>query len=109
MFVVQDEEPQPVNLVPELCYPTGYTEEMRKNFNLMRDVAQFKRVGPAQRVQRLLQFNQRLHNTSASMKVLGSWGLHLEPNSVSIPAQQLPWEQIKLSNERWKVFYSICD
>lgn len=94
----RDEEPQPINLVPELCTPTGYTDEMRRNFNLMRDVAVHTRVGPAQRIQKLLAFNHRLHTTPGSLACFTQWELNLERNLVDVPARQLPAEEILLGN-----------
>lgn len=36
-------------LVPELCYLTGLTDEMRSDFKVMKDVATYTRVSPNQR------------------------------------------------------------
>lgn len=94
----RNEEAQPINLIPELCIPTGYTDEMRRNFNLMKDVAVYTRVGPAQRIARLIEFNKRLQNTKASTDCLREWNLNLERDLVDVPARQLPPEQIKLGN-----------
>lgn len=92
----RDEEAQPINLIPELCTPTGYTDEMRRNFALMRDVAVHTRVGPAQRIQKLLAFNNRLQTTKGSISCFKEWNLNLEKNLVDIPARQLPVEEIQL-------------
>lgn len=94
----RDEEAQPINLIPELCIPTGYTDEMKRNFNLMKDVAVYTRVGPAQRIARLIEFNKRLQTTQASTDCLREWNLDLERDLVDVPARQLPPEQIKLGN-----------
>lgn len=97
----RDEEPQQVNLVPELCTPTGYTDEMRRNFNLMKDVATHTRVGPASRIQKLLQFNQRVHSTAASVETFSNYALQLNRNLVEIPnARQLPTRLIQLGQSR---------
>lgn len=95
----RDEEAQPVNLIPELCTPTGYTDEMRRNFNLMRDVAVHTRVGPAQRIARLLAFNNRLQTTPASTACFREWNLALNNQLVDVPARQLGAERILLGNE----------
>lgn len=54
-----------VYLIPELCHMTGLTDDMRNNFNLMRTLANTTRVDPRTRVQRLLNFNNRLRNEPA--------------------------------------------
>lgn len=69
---------------------------MRKNFNLMKDVAVYTRVGPAQRIQKLLAFNNRLKTNQGSVACLNEWKLELDPNLVNITARQLPAEEIQL-------------
>ena len=40
-----------IALVPELCNLTGLTDQMKADFKVMKDVAQFTRVTPNQRNQ----------------------------------------------------------
>lgn len=96
----QGQEAQLVNLVPELCQPTGYTDQMRKNFTLMKDVAEHTRVGPASRIDKLIRFNRRVRENQPSVGVLNDWSLDLEPNLVQIEARQLASEEIKLGEGR---------
>lgn len=92
----KNEDVQPINLVPELCSPTGYTDEMRKNFNLMKDVAEFTRVGPAQRIQKLIAFNKRLQSSEKSIQCYRDWGLQLDRDLVTVQARELDAEIILL-------------
>lgn len=88
-----------IALVPELCRATGLTDDMRTNFRLMKAVAEHTRIGPNQRVRRLLDFNQRLKRTPESMEVLREWNMSLDPNLVEFTARELPPEKI-VFNER---------
>lgn len=94
----RDEEAQPINLIPELCTPTGYTDDMRRNFALMKDVAVHTRVGPSQRIQKLLAFNNRLQNNEKSIQCFREWSLDLGRDLVDVTARQLPTEQIRFGN-----------
>ena len=38
-----------IYLIPELCRLTGLTDQMKADFKVMKDVAQFTRVTPTQR------------------------------------------------------------
>lgn len=96
----RDEPPQQINLVPELCTPTGYTDEMRRNFNLMRDVANHTRVGPSSRIAKLLQFNQRVQNTPDSVQCFRDHSLELNRDLVSINARQLPTRLIQFGRQK---------
>ncbi len=47
-------------LVPELCLPTGLTEKMRADFQIMKEVGNFTRVPPQQRQDTVLNFMKRI-------------------------------------------------
>ena len=46
----------PILLIPELCNLSGLTEEARSDFSLMKDIAIYTRIPPAQRQETLIQF-----------------------------------------------------
>lgn len=91
---------QIINLIPELCFATGYTDQMRKDFRLMQATAAHTRVGPAGRIERLLAFNRRLHQTPESIECFNDWMLTLNTNLVELTARQLPPEIIMLGDNR---------
>ena len=53
-----------IYLIPELCRLTGLTDQMKADFKVMKDVAQFTRVTPTQRqevsLSLLIQYNIKL-------------------------------------------------
>ncbi len=53
---LQEKEDILIYLVPELCSPTGLTDEMRGNFKLMKSVADITRVNPMARQTALREF-----------------------------------------------------
>lgn len=83
-----------IALIPELCRATGLTEDMRTNFRLMKAVAEHTRVGPNQRVQRLLDFNKRLQRTPDSMTTMREWNMSLDQTLVEFTGRELPPEKI---------------
>lgn len=64
----------------------------------MADVSQHTRVNPPGRIQRLLQFNQRLHVTPASTAVFTEWNLQLDANLVELKGRVLENEEILFGN-----------
>lgn len=66
----------------------------------MRDVATHTRVGPAQRIEKLLQFNRRVQSNNASIDAFRDYSLELGRNLVDINARQLPTRLIQLGQER---------
>lgn len=76
-----------VYLVPELCRSTGLTDEMRGNFQMMRELANHTRVNPQGRIDRLLAFNRRLQTEPQVVKEFKEWNLKLDNKLVTLPAR----------------------
>ena len=62
-------------LIPELCYLTGLSEEMRSNFKLMKEVSAFTRLSPKERLNALENFVLSVKNSTEASEILGGWGL----------------------------------
>ena len=71
---------------------------MRSNFRLMKTCSEHTRLGPRDRMQRLLQFNQRISTTPASIEVLEQFKMKLDKNLVEINGRLLSPEQIVFGN-----------
>lgn len=84
----------PIMLVPELCRLTGITNDMRKDFNLMRAISDHTRIGADKRIERLQKFNTRLQETKESKDVFKYWNTELDRRLVEVPARTLPQENI---------------
>ncbi|XP_053668033.1 protein aubergine-like [Anopheles marshallii] len=84
---------KPILLVPELCRLTGITDDMRRDFNLMRAIADHTRIGADMRIQRLERFNERLQG-AAGREVFQFWKTELDRRLVEVPARTLRQEAI---------------
>lgn len=73
---------------------------MRNNFKLMSALAQHTRVSPADRIRKLMKFNERLHRVQNVVNELTSWNLTLDKKLVEIPARVLPADKIIYGNEQ---------
>lgn len=87
-----------IMLVPELSYMTGLQDEMRTNFKVMKDVAQFTRVTPNQRVNSLRKFVASISKTQEAKEVLAAWGLSLAAASIDLQMRILGPEDIIFGN-----------
>ncbi|KAF6198266.1 hypothetical protein GE061_008013 [Apolygus lucorum] len=86
-----------VYLIPELCRMTGFTDEMRSNFHLMRALAEHTRMPPNVRIDRLMRFNSRLQNTPSVQKDLANWKMTLDTRLITFPGRILDQEEIHFS------------
>lgn len=52
-----------IYLIPELCFMTGFNDEMRRDFSLMTEVTKITHQEPGRKINEIQQFMQRLRNT----------------------------------------------
>ena len=55
--------PEKIYLVPETCQMTGLTEQIRSNFQVMRELAKHLHQAPDRRIQNIQGFMRRLHSS----------------------------------------------
>ncbi|KAG8224464.1 hypothetical protein J437_LFUL003187 [Ladona fulva] len=85
---------QPIYLVPELCRMTGLSEQMRKNFPLMKSLADKTRLGPAERIKRLYDYAKRLQGEERTKAELERWNMKFSNELVTFNARVLRPEKI---------------
>ena len=90
---------QLIALVPELCNLTGLTDQMKADFRVMKDVAQFTRITPNQRQQALEKFIDNVNNSAEASSILLNWGLKLAPASVQLPGRLITAEKLLLGKD----------
>ncbi|KAI9585330.1 hypothetical protein GQX74_001177 [Glossina fuscipes] len=81
-------------LIPELCRPTGLTDTMRSNMQLMRAMADHTRLEPRGRMDRLRTFNRRLQQTEGSVRILKDWNMTLDTKLVELSGRILDPQRI---------------
>ncbi|KAL1459159.1 hypothetical protein WDU94_011166, partial [Cyamophila willieti] len=82
-----------IYLVPELCYLTGLSDEMRNNFRLMKALGDITRVGPKDRIGKVRAFRKRIENSEAK-DILTPWELKLDNDLVKVQGHCIPPENI---------------
>ncbi|EDS45907.1 piwi [Culex quinquefasciatus] len=86
--------PELIILVPELSRITGLSDEMRRDFQLMRGLAEHTRLAPDRRIARLETFNQRLQYCKDSADIFRFWKTELDRRLVEVQGRVLPPETI---------------
>ncbi|XP_069123522.1 piwi-like protein 1 isoform X1 [Argopecten irradians] len=85
-------------LIPELCYGTGLTDELRSDFKVMKDLACHTRVTPNQRNLTMKKFITSVNGNPDAKKELTNWGLELMEDTLSMDGRQLPIEKVIYGN-----------
>lgn len=88
-----------IYLVPSLCNPTGLTDTMRKDFQLMKKLSEHLHMNPVTRKNKLDEFMRQLKTNPAVVKEFASWNIDFDPEPVSTVARVLEREKICVGPE----------
>ncbi|XP_074601389.1 piwi-like protein Siwi [Brevipalpus obovatus] len=91
-----DDNERPLYLVPELCVLTGLTEEMRKDFNFMKEIAQYSRMDPTPRARHLVESMKSLKSSRGVQQELGTWGVELSSELLQVKGKQIAPPQLSI-------------
>ncbi|XP_064461230.1 piwi-like protein 1 [Ornithodoros turicata] len=83
-----------IYLIPELCFLTGLTDEIRSNFNIMKDLAQHMKLEPAKRVTKLREFMANMKRNAQIEREMGQWGLKFSENLLEVDGRQVNPERV---------------
>jgi aubergine-like protein len=104
-----------IKLLPQFCVLTGLSDEVRADFNVMRDLHVHTRIGPSDRVQRYKKFISDLSSNPKVNESFSSWDLRFDNDCLKVPARQLNKVEIQMIDSRKKerVFLQydqkVCD
>ncbi|XP_063708012.1 protein piwi-like [Culicoides brevitarsis] len=73
-----------IALIPELCRATGITEDMRSNFQTMRQLGDVTRLDPNKRIERLQQFSRRIRDSEESRNALQKLDMKIDRDLISL-------------------------
>ena len=71
---------------------------MRNDFRLMKAVGAYTRLGPRDRIQRLMDFNKRISTTRESLKVLDDFKMKLDNKLIEFNGRLVDPQKILLGN-----------
>jgi len=90
-----------IYLLPEFCSITGLSDEMRANFQVMKDLAQHTRIGPAQKVDILKNFMKDLNNNPESKKELSNWNMSFSSELLRLNGRKLPTQPMYQRDQKF--------
>lgn len=100
---------QEIYLVPELCYLTGLTENMRSNFNMMKDMNAITKGNPAEKLKETQDLIQKILSTPGGKKAIEDWEITLEPEVMRLKGVKINTGNVLMaqqkdgSNQRLKI------
>jgi len=88
-----------IYLVPSLCYMTGLSDDMRKDFGLMQRLSKYLHMEPKTRVDKLQAFVDKLKTNEKVNEELKKWDIEISPIFVNATARVLTPNQIMLTKD----------
>lgn len=85
---------KPIYLLPELCTLTGLTDEARADFRVMKDVAEYTRVGPGGRTKTLQELVNVINSNPNVTQEMGGWGMRFASRLLELKGHILKQEAV---------------
>lgn len=90
--------PDMICLIPELANMTGLTEEMRTDFQMMRELAKYTKLSPTARRDSLIALCRSINKNASVRNELERWGFELDTDLYRLEGRKLPMETIKFGD-----------
>lgn len=87
-------------LIPELCCMTGFTDEVRADFRIMKDLSTHLIVNPGIRQRNLENFVKDMEAKPEIQQELSAWQLKFAPSLLSVQGKVLKNEKIYLGQNK---------
>ena len=88
-----------IKLIPELCFLTGLSEEIRRDYKAMNDIANFTRLEPRQRLGTSVFLAEKLATDEHCKKIADEYSMIINPTPLVIDSYKLEEEVIKASQQ----------
>jgi aubergine len=85
-----------IRLVPELCVLTGISEDMKRDFRAMNDIAAFTRLEPAKRLEVSSGLAIRLANDPKCRAISDEYLMQINPRPIVVDGIKFPNESVKV-------------
>lgn len=86
--------------MPELSYAAGLTDNIRNNYNIMKDLSGVTKMLPNHRREVIKRFVEEVEKNEITRELLSEWGLRMSHDIVKFTARRLEPETIQFGNGR---------
>lgn len=92
--VTQYSNEEVIFLIPELCTMTGFSDNMRSDFSVMKDVSNHTRVFPDIRAAELQKFVEDINSNPHVTRELEEWLVQIQPEMMVVEGRLFDAEKI---------------
>ncbi|KHJ97507.1 hypothetical protein OESDEN_02511 [Oesophagostomum dentatum] len=76
-------------LLPELVYPTGLTDSMRRDNRQMKELSKYTRLDPEKRRVKIEILLRKIYSSAECISLLQNWGISLQNELISFKSREL--------------------
>lgn len=98
--VIDSRTKQEIFLIPELCYFTGLTDQLRSNFNFMKDMAIKTKGNPTDKLRETKNIISSILNNENCKKEIENWGITMDENVIKLNAKRLNTGNILMATQQ---------
>jgi aubergine-like protein len=84
----------PILLIPELCYCTGLSDDMRSDFKMMKAISGYTHMDPRGKKETLEGFVRQIGTNPEANQIMNDWNLEFDKNLVQLNSRLLNPENI---------------
>lgn len=95
-----------IRLIPELCSLTGISEDMKRDYKAMNDIAAYTRLEPNKRLDASMVLARKLTNDEACREICDEYNIHIDPVPVVVDGFRFDLEMMK-TGEKNSDFVSV--
>jgi aubergine-like protein len=96
LLIFKDRKGEIIHLIPELCYLTGLTDEMRANFQLMSKMAEITKGNPKMKVEESLSLLKSIRENENCRNDINKWGITVDEKPVIITGKKISAGNLEL-------------
>ena len=98
-----------IYLIPEICYMTGVTASMQRNFKARQTLIQQTQLPPNKRVERYENFLKEINSNKDVEAELAKWKIKYDTQLIKVPGVKLAGEKILLGKDKVSFNQSSAD
>jgi aubergine-like protein len=84
-----------IKLIPELCFMTGLSDEIRKDYKAMNDIASYARLDPQQRLTTSISLACKLSSDLDCARIADEYNIIIKPKALVVDSFRIDEELIK--------------
>lgn len=108
LLINKDKQGNIIHLIPQLCYLSGLTDNMRNNFNLMKAIAESTKGSAREKVNENVKLLDTIMSNGECRKEIEKWGMKINTTPLMLEGRVISAGNILMARKQDNNRCSIC-